>query len=262
MLNLILIDKKPLENPESQPYFRMAFDGMFFYCCMAKKSKIYKLNCEGVLVSCIDTECAYALICYDCKETCFWAIASERRNIIYKLNDCLCQIGSIWLPRISTLYRDISYSPLNDMLLLSGGNMVVKVSKSGVARLCYCGQRGIRFVSAVQMFEKMFINCNFQNNGPGIMGILYPNSCFDYITCMPRGYSLNSMCMVNGRGNNDYLFILATQNYKTSYLMKYQVKNCEDEIRCNPTPTEKDLDDSGMVSVYVDSTDVRADILI
>lgn len=262
MLNLILNDKKSLENLEEMPYSQMAFDGTHLYCCTGKSCKIYKLNCDGKRECCINTKRPYSSICFDCEEKCFWAIDPKCRNLIFKLDDCLCEIGSIKFPCQDRLYKDIFYSIQNDMLLLCGRNAVVKVSKSGALIPYYNGEVSIQFDSVIQVLDNLFINCNFQNNCPNIIAVLYPNFYFDYVTCMPRGLSLESFCVGYGCDNSVILFVLATQNYKYSYLIKYRVENCEDEKKCCSTSICKCEDNSGTVDVSVDCTDVRADILI
>jgi hypothetical protein len=267
MQNMVLTGTQPLKNIDRQPYSKMAFDGLYFYCCITKISRIAKLDQNGKLLSWMDVRRPYHSICFDCKEECFWALDGDCHNSIYKLDADLAEIECVMFSCPNKWYTDIYYDASCDMLLVCEANAINKVSKSGMFVPFLNLGKGLEAVSAAPVYGDLFIGCKFQGACPDVLAVLRANMCFEYLNCFPKGFSVNSLCVGYQKDGNPILFALATQKFEYSYLLKYQVCSTEEQEKwqhheCRSSHKDEDLQGCNSFCITADCQDIQTDILI
>jgi hypothetical protein len=241
MKNLFCLSKTKLNNIEKKPFSGMAFDGEYFYTCFHKSSNIYMFNLEGDFIKSCNTERPYTSLCYDTVEKCFWAVSEENNEILYKLNLEFIIIEEI---KILTEYLEsinsISYNHNDDNLIITTYEGVYIVKKSGEIFYKYRNNKKNVTLTAGIILDEI-LRCNIYDpssiNMINIINIIYPMYNNEDIWCLPNGFMANSICTAYDDSGNIFLFILATKEFKESYILKYECL-VENNVKSNEVEEE------------------------
>lgn len=125
-------DYKKLTQINQNSYTSVTFDGCYYYFTMVCRLLIVQMDTDFNIVKVFDTYKKYDKILYDPVLECFWATRNRGCRFIYKLDknfieiDDICVLGYAGRGAITGL----SYDCLNDKLVVSFPQAVVKVDKS------------------------------------------------------------------------------------------------------------------------------------
>lgn len=225
MLNLVLMDKTQLENIENQVYSKMAFDGCYFYTCLPRNRKIAQLALNGKMTHYYSLNRSYFALCYDSIEKCFWALSSEAKNTIFKLNLHLEEINRLHITCTESLFTDLSFNHMENTFYLCGETSILKLSKIGTILYCFKLESGMFAATTQKTHKTLFIGTLFDSPCCSVIGKFTNKSDFDYVTCLPKNFILRSFCLGYDCNNHEHLFVLASDHSQSSYLLRYEISD-------------------------------------
>lgn len=130
----------------------MAFDGCQYYLTIRCRCEILVLDCDFCPVKKIGTRRIYTAVCYDPDRACFWAVSSDCRSVLFKLDRCLQEIGRLRLDReecCAGAVTGLSFCCESGRLLISCGNRMLEADPDSEEVRLLSMMRGYTLIFAV-----------------------------------------------------------------------------------------------------------------
>lgn len=220
--------RTPLPGGEEAQYRGIAFDGCSFFLTHKCRPKIYKLDTAMKIESCIDTNRTYTCLCFDPTENCFWGAVDKCYSVLFKLNSCFEEIDRLII-RLTNggagIITGISYNCANDSLIIGIGDELISINKNEHCREGTLKRIPSTFIMGVTCVSPYVIYSSFKNNKQTIT-IFSTDGCSEYVTDVPRDFSVESMIFAPCENSDDYhLRLLGLKHGSQPFLLTVETED-------------------------------------
>ena len=226
-------------------YKGIAQENAHFYLTLPEYRQIHRYDESFRQTGSFDVCRAYTSLCYDAAEGCFWALAQDLPDHIFKLDKSFHETASIEVKgaqRCPVQITGVSCGATNRELFLAVDGCVAAIDKTGRG-----GYHVLQGASACQRYESVQSFCDGYMAGvrwPLDDGLaVYPGCGGAQLQChLPNGYRMEDMTAGErpcGAGNLPVVYLLATKENGSVCILRcslLRTEKCDscDDLRKKP----------------------------